>query len=742
MDGITNQDALGGGAVDPRFYLRVVLRRKWLILAFFAVVVGATAVWSVRQPKVYAAGVSIIIDITAPKFLDGEVKDVNTDSYSNYWANREYYETQHKVITSRAVSQRVVEKLGLGHDAAFLGLDKVPDEKLRAELMAKADPTSRLQAKLKVEPVKDSRVTVIKVEDSDPNRAALLANEMAEAYMQENLAAKLKITETASQWLEERRDALEEKARTSEMALHNFKRQEQVLTTSLDNQLNMVTQRLSATNNALTDVQLKIAGLRARVEAIKSVQAKADEGDPRWAEALPVALGNDFVRANKVKLNEQNLKCTEVRERYLEGHPKLIECNEMTRAIEKDLQRELKTIITAAEAELTEATAKERNLVAMMNQAKAEALEVNKKSVEYDQLKRESDNNQRLYDSVFKRLKDIELSGLLRVSNVRVLDAARPQLAPVRPNVRNNLLIALIVGLLGGFGLALLLEFLDSSVSTQQEIEERLKLAFLGFIPSIPDESAAAAAAVPDGKGPGVLRDLHVYKHPKSSVAEACRAVRTNLLFMSPDEPSRTMVVTSSGPQEGKSTTVISLGIAMAQSGSKVLLLDTDMRRPRLHKAFGVSNEVGVSSLVVGEGKLEDAIKTTEVPNLFVLPCGPIPPNPAELLHTQAFRELLEKLKGRYDKVVLDSPPIGAVADAVVLSTVADGVLMVLKAGQTHREVAKRAVRALNDVKAKLFGAVLNDINLEKSKYGDYYYAYRQYGYYYGESKPKEGAQS
>lgn len=737
MDGITNQDALGGGAVDPRYYLRVLLRRKWLILAFFAVTVSAVTVWSMRQPKVYAAAISVIIDVAAPRFLDKDVQDVASDSYSNYWANREYYETQHKVITSRAVSQRVVEKLGLSSDAAFLGLDKVLDEKVRAEAMKRADAVGKLQAMIKVEPVKESRVTFIKVEDRDPNRAALLANEVAEAYIQENLNSKLKVTETASQWLEERRDSLEKQAKTSELALYNFKRTEQVLSTSLDSQLNMVTSRLTSTNAALTEVQLRIAGLKARMEAIRAVQASAEAGDGRWAEAVPAAMGSDFVNAAKRRLSDQNLKCAELRDRYLEGHPKLSECLELTRAIEKDLARELKTIIISADTELREATAKERNLLAMLSTARTDAFEVNKKHIEYDQLKRESDNNQRLYDTVFKRLKDIELSGLLRVSNVRVLDAARPQLSPIRPNVTNNILVAIIVGLLGGFGIALLLEFLDSSVTSQQEIEERLKLAFLGFIPSIPDEEAPAAGAT-DHRALGVLRDLHVFKHPKSSVAEACRAVRTNLLFMTPDDPFRAMVVTSSGPQEGKSTTVISLGIAMAQSGSKVVLLDTDMRRPRLHKAFGVSNEVGVSSLVVGEGKLEDALKSTEVPNLFVLPCGPLPPNPAELLHTQAFKDLLVKLKAKFDKVLLDSPPIGAVADAVVLSTQVDGVLMVLKAGVTHREVAKRAVRALAGVKARTFGAVLNDINLEKSKYGDYYYAYRQYGYYYGEKK--EGA--
>ncbi|MHB8878786.1 MAG: polysaccharide biosynthesis tyrosine autokinase, partial [Myxococcaceae bacterium] len=342
------------------------------------------------------------------------------------------------------------------------------------------------------------------------------------------------------------------------------------------------------------------------------------------------------------------------------------------------------------------------------------------------------DNNARLYDLVLKRLKDIELSGLLRTSNVRVLDAARPSLLPVRPKVPMALGLALVLGLLGGLGLALLLELLDNSITGQADIEERLGVPFLGFVPTIPDDKLPAL-----GK-----RDLHIHTHPKSSVAECCRAIRTNLLFMTPDKPFKTLVVTSAGPQEGKSSSVINLGIAMAQSGNRVLLLDTDMRRPRLHKAFGVPNDFGISSLILNQGSLDTAVKSTEVPGLFVLPCGPIPPNPAELLHTQVFAELLEKLTQKFDRVILDSPPIGAVADAVVLGTQADGVLLVVKAGHTSRDMAKRAVRSIQDVNAKLLGAILNNINLDDPKYGDYYYyAYRQYGAYYGDKKD-EAAQS
>jgi succinoglycan biosynthesis transport protein ExoP len=412
-------------------------------------------------------------------------------------------------------------------------------------------------------------------------------------------------------------------------------------------------------------------------------------------------------------------------ERYLGDHPKLATCLQKVAEARKDLSRELDVGVRGAELELIEALAKERNIVSLLDSTKAEAFEVNKRQIEFDRIKRDADNNQRLYDIVLKRLKDTELSGMLRTNNVRVLDAARPSFAPVRPNVRNNLLLGLLLGLVAGIGLAFLVERLDDSVTSQHDVEDLVGLPFLGFVPRVP---LARGASLVD-------RDLYMFRNPKSSVAEACRAIRTNLLFMSPDRPLKTMLVTSSGPQEGKSTCVVVTGIAMAQSGGRVAIIDTDMRRPRLHRAFGVSNEQGVSSVLVGDAQLEEVVKSTEIPGLFVIPSGPIPPNPAELFHTRAFADFVRLVASKYDRVIFDSPPVMAVADPLVLAAQVDGVCLILRAGATHRALAKRAVKALTDVKARIFGAVLNDVESGTSRYGSYYSAYRGYGTEYQESQ-------
>ncbi len=712
--------------LNPMLYLRVIARRRWLLLAFTAVVVSAVGFYMLRQPKIYQATASLIIDSSAPKYLDNnQVQEVVESGTGTYWYNKEHYETQYKVIVSRAVSKRVVEKLGLENDLAFLGLGKITDAAMLKEALAHADAVAVLQSKIKVQPVKDSRLIYVVVEDVDAERAALLANEVTQAYIAENLALKLRTTETASEWLEDRLKDLEQQSKTSELAVYQFKKEADMLTTSLEDRQSMVSQRLNATNLALTEVKTKIAGMKARVYAINMLRNSSTDDEVHFAEALTATGDNLLIHQLKIRYASQKAECAELKERYLAAHPKLAACVDKLQSAKQDLVHELTNLVRAAETDLSEATARETNLVGLLEAAKTEAFDVNKKQIEFDRLKREADNNQRLYDLVLKRLKDIELSGLLRTSNVRVLDPARPNKVPIKPNVRLSLLVALLLGLLGGLGLAFGLERFDDSISSQAEIEEKLGLPFLGFVPTISEDVTSDLIA----------RDLHVHRQPKSSVAECCRAIRTNLLFMSPDKPFRTMLVSSSGPQEGKSTSVISLGITMAQSGNRVLIIDTDMRRPRLHKAFGVPNDIGVSSLVVGEGSLDAAIKTTEVPGVFLLPSGPIPPNPSELFHTQAFKELIKTVSQRFDRVILDSPPIGPLTDAVILGTQVDGVVMVLKAGKTSREMVRRAARLLSDVKAKMFGVILNQVDLGDPKYGDYFYAYRQYGYYYREKK-------
>ncbi|WP_369865497.1 GumC family protein [Archangium sp. Cb G35] len=708
-------------SLDVMQYVHAVWRRKWLILGVMAAVMLMGLFHTLRQPRIYTASTSLIIDVAAPRVLDTEVKEVMGDERGNYWANKEYYQTQSEVITSRAVSSRVVDRLGLRNDAAFLGVAGIQDEEARKKAMAAADPVAMVRSRITVIPSANSRVVRIAVEDVDPKRAALLANEVADAYIAENLALRLKTTEGASVWLEERMGELGSRASTSELDLYKFKRGADVLSMSVpgkDGEQQPSTAKLAYDSfmTELIAVRTRMAAVQARVDAMRQLRKSASPDAEHWAEGLSAA-NEGALRDLRDKVLEQRTQCVELSERYLPEHPKMQECQGKLAVLQQELRRSLENLVKGAETDLAAVKANERTLLERVEQAKAEAFALTEKEIAYQKLRREAENDQRLYEMVLKRFKELELSGQLRTSNVRVLDAALPNPVPVRPNTRSAVMLFFLLGLMGGVAVALGLELLDASVASRADVEERLGLAFIGAMPPLK----------PDDGGPA---DLYIHRHPRSQAAEMCRAIRTNLLFMSPDKPFRTVVVSSAGPSEGKSTVVINLGMVMAQTGSRVLLMDTDMRRPRLHRAFGVPDDMGVSSLVVGEGSLEGAIKSTDVPNLFVLPCGPLPPNPAELLHTRAFSELLGKLRERFDCVLLDSPPLGPVSDALVLSKQTDGILLVLKAGTTQREQAKRAIRSLRDVKARVIGALLNHVDLKGGRYGaeSYGYGYRGYG--------------
>ena len=716
-------------SIDLQAYWRTIVRRRWLIIPFFLAVVLVTSIVTLRQTRIYDATCTIIIDLSAPKVLDKDsVQEVVESGSGGYWYSKEFYETQYKVLTSRTVAQRVVDKLQLGQNLKFLGLDEVKDPAELEKHRGRADPVATLLRNLKLAPVKDSRIVRVTYEDPDPAFAAQVANTLAESYIAENLSVKTVTSQNASEWLETQLAELEKKLDSSSKELFEFKKSHDIVATTWEDRQSMVTQRLNQINDALTRARVRRAELQARNDAIAQASASLDQAGADVEALQPVAT-SVAIQTMKLRYVETRADCADLRSRYGEEHPRLQACDKKLAETRQGMRDEIKIALNASRQEFQEVIKTERNLQGLLAETKTDAFGLNQYERDYLELKRGYDNNQRLYELVLKRLKDTGVSGMLQNSNVRILDRARPATRPVRPDLLRNLALAVLIGLLGGVGLAFAAEALDTSITSQQQIEERLGLTFLGIIPSI--EKAKD----------GTAQDMVVHTQPKSAAAECLRAVRTNLLFMSPEKPLKTIMVTSPGPQEGKTTTAISLAITMAASGNRVLLVDADMRRPRVHRAFGIPNGAGLTSLILGEGALSALCQPTAVEHLFVLPCGPVPPNPAELLHTAAFQRLLKEMSASYDRVIIDSPPIGVVADAVVMGTHVDGTLIVLKAGQTSRDVARQAVRQLSDVKAPLFGAVLNDLDLTDQKYGQYAYYYR-YGYYYGDGVAKKASET
>ncbi|MEP6651720.1 MAG: polysaccharide biosynthesis tyrosine autokinase [Myxococcales bacterium] len=703
-----------GPVTERRFEFRAVwrvFRQRWPVAVVVGVlVVGGVAAWTYKQPRIYESTCSIVIETMAPQVL--QVKDVVELGTGSFWANREFYETQFRIMRSTDVMQRVAEKVGQPHDV------RNPDAKRSPREVAEA-----LAGQMKVANLRDSRIANITFADRDPERAALLANTLADTYIEYNLEFKLEGARSATTWLGQEGQSLRKRLEKSELALFEFRKNKNLLAVGLDDKQSMTSKNLDALNMKLSEITIK----RAELEAVRKLILDA-RGDISEKETIPEIRNNATVQHLRTLYLDLEKQKADLASKYGDQHPRIENISQQIASVRAEYEREidgvLKTMDKAYQALLNIQNSLEKHA----EQEKREAIELSKMEVQYKPLQREAEDNNRVFALITTRQKEIDLTGMMKTNNVRVLDRATVNRVPVSPKVGFNLIIGALIGLLGGIGAAFGMEAFDNTLKSQEDVELAIGRPVVGIIPMIKaidekkvDESASALQE----------RDLSVIRNPKSPAAECCRSLRTNLLFMSPDHPLHTIVVTSPGPQEGKTTTAINLAVTFALAGNKVLLIDTDMRRPRVHRSFGISNTAGLSTAILGAVSIRELAHKTEIENLEVVPCGPTPPNPAELIHTEKFANLLRECTQYYDRVILDSPPTSAVTDPVVLGTMVDGVLLVVRANRTTREAAAQARRQLATANANLIGVVINEVEAGDG-YGGYSYYYRSYGGYGG----------
>jgi capsular exopolysaccharide synthesis family protein len=714
----------------------VLRKRMWMICGILVAIPSLVGLAVSKQPKVYEATTSIVIDASVPQYLGQNFKDV-VEISGDWWTQQETLQTELRVIKS--YSQAVA--LAQAMCTKIIGPEKTPAMKLFSpttrcdsnEDLASVAPL--LEAALRVEPVKESRLVLLTVTGGNPELAALIANLSAQVYTERNLQRRLSQSEGAATWLGDEYGDLTSQLNESERALIDFKKKNNVVAVAIEDQQNDLSSRRKKLSDELNALQVKLINLKAQREQY----ARLKSDDPMNDVSPGVADSPVMLKLKELYLDQYS-KLLELKGKYGDKHPAMMAQESRVTSIKADLVREAGLASKNVEAQYEVAITQEHDLRTALDATTHEALALEQKAIEYNRLKRNFDRLSKLSDQVGGRERETSLAGHLKTNNVRVLDAALVPTAAISPNLPRAVAVSVVVSLLFAFGLCFLLELLDSTVKTQEDIEKALGLSFLGLIPSIqPGQSSKGGEVAPPQAVADLVRggskDLYVLAHPKSTVAECCRAIRTNLLFMSPDRPQKSLLITSAGPQEGKSTTAINLAITMAQSGLKVLLVDTDMRRPRLHKAFGIpSTTFGLSSAIVGDADVVEMVRETGISNLSLLPCGASPPNPAELLHAERFRRIVSALTERYDRVLFDSPPVGAVTDAAILSRLTDGTVLVAKGGSTSKDAVGRARRILSgDGKVNVVGCILNDLDLTKqSGYGYYYYA--KYGYYYQDS--------
>ena len=734
LDGSGTEAGSGPEALENKIDLRAywrVIRKRWPFVALSTILgVAGAFVYTYRQPKIYEASCQIVIESNAPQIL--QVRDAVELGSGSAYTPKDFYETQFRIIQSSAIAQKVADKLGLAHDPDYAGLaGRGPSGDTLS--LARA-----LAGQVSVKSVKDTRISQILVRDRKPERAALLANTFAETYIEANLDYKLEGSRAANAWLSEQEVELRKKLEDSEIALFKFKKDRGLLDIDLGQKQNMSEQILQNLNSRLAEIRLK----RIELESTRTfVEAAHDQSDK---ESVPAVAGMESLQRLRESFVEFAKIKADLAGKYGPEHPRIKIIEAQMDAVQKAYQHEIDTHLKIFENSYQALVATEKSLVSIMEKEKLKAIELSKLGIEYKPYERTADQNGKMYELISKRQKEIDLSGLLRANNVRVLERAIRPGAPSSPRPMQNLMIALACGLGLGIVLAFAIETLDNTLKTQIDVETFLGVPVLGLIPIIGQGKLDPKGKGKEGKTDDQVRDrdLGIFREPRSMAAECCRSIRTNILFMSPDHPVRTMVITSPSPQEGKTTTAINLAIAMAEAGGRVLLIDTDMRRPRLHRSFAVPNQVGISTLILGNSTLDDAIKHTDIPNLDVLPCGPIPPNPSELLHTKRFAQVIEDCKTRYERIILDSPPTSAVTDPAVLGNLADGVILIVKGASTTREAAAHARRQLVSAKCRLLGVIVNEIDFSNPGYGYHYYYYRKYsryGYTYGTGPTPEG---
>jgi capsular exopolysaccharide synthesis family protein len=716
---------------DFRKYVQLFLKYKWVFLVVFCGVTALVAYLTMRVPKVYAAVTTVQINPRTPRVLS-EIKEVVELGTGTYWSNKEFFQTQYHVIGSRAVARRVVEREGLDRDPDFLGLTRVRDKEKLAELTRTVDAVDILARRIAVQPVEGSHVVRIRVEDFDPARAVRLSVSVAHAYKDINLEHKMRETLNALKTLRTQRDDLKKALEASEQRLVEFKRSHGILTVSLADRQNVVTQDLLSFSAQLTRAEAEMVELEAKLEQVRKPDPVLVAAEVQELESKNRVIASMLERRERLLLERDSLLAT-----YREKHPKVDSVDRRLRRVEaaiaaarKEVRQQVDARRRAEVRRLERQVASTRKtydgLKRLVDRTNAKAQRFNKKEIDFIRLQREVEQNRRMYALVSKRFKEVDIAKEIHNNNVSVLDEAR-EARLVRPRLMYNLSFALALGALSGLVVVAFLNFLDKTVKSQDDIERVLGLTFLGIVPTVRDDSGAKV------KDPAI----HVHTHPRSTVAELCRTVRTNIQFMSPDQVLKKLVVTSAAPLEGKTTVTISLGISIAQAGKRVLVVSSDMRRPRVHEPFGFRGAKGISNWIVDDATTDEILCSTVVPNLHMLPCGPIPPNPAEILQADKFRRLVEELERRFDQILFDSPPVGIVSDPLILSVLSDGVILVVRAGSTSKEMVRQAHKKLRAVNAHILGCVLNNLDLKASGYG---YDYYQRGYYAPEVEKRKAS--
>ncbi len=700
-----------------REYWRVVRKHKWVVLATLIVLTTIVTIGTMLTRPVYRAHSKLEIGKETERVLQGQ-RILETESANVF--NPLFLQTQVDILHSRDLARRVIERLNLADQDEFKGKGQAPtatgNENERDVQLVNA-----FERRYDVAIGRQSRVITLSFDAYNPKLAAEVANAVADEYITWSMDTRLQGVSTAKEYLRKRVQEAEANLRKSETEYQQYLSTHKIISLD-DNKGNITLDRTVELNRQLVELQNQ----RRAAEAVFNRSKEVGPDD------LPEVINDATVQSLTRELGRQKQELANLSAKYQPTYPAVKQVQEQIKQLETQLVEQKAKIVKNIETRYQVARKAEDDLKNALSQSKGEAILQNREATDLNLLKQKVEANRKSLDDLSQRLGQAEIESEFRPSNIRKIQKAEIPISPVKPNKVLNIGLSLLIGLALGVGLAFFLEYLNNTINTAEDVERIVQLPALGGIPSLQSLAKNKMLGAVNGKKSTALAQLNnelLSDHePISSFAESYRALRTSLLLSSAEHAPRTMLITSSHPAEGKTTIVANTAISLAQTGARVLVLDADMRRPRCHKILSLKNDAGLSTYLSRDIKLENVIQEHEIPNLYVMPAGPVPPNPSELLSSVKLRYLVAELQERFDHIIIDSPPVIHVTDALIISPHVDGVVIVVKSGQTPREAVLRSKQALADVNAKLFGIVLNCVDLDKEGY--YYYNYK-YSYYH-----------
>jgi len=717
---------LAASEVDTFSYLRsnwdIVVKHRSLILAVTAVLTIAVAIYSFKVKPVYMATARIEVEAEQP--LINKLDDLFRGSERS---DMTFLSTQVSVLESDNLAWQAIQQLELARLPEFGVASRQPRGVVGTTMGAEHTALlTTFAEKRHVEQLKDTRMLEVSFESIDPTVAARVANALVDDYIEYNFRTKYDATRQATGWMEQQLDELKLKVEKSQQAMVDYEREHNIV--DLGDKQSVSEARLEDLNKSVTLAQADRLQKESQYQMVKGNETLAG-----FLEGKETLLSH--LEEREADLQDQY---TQTLGQYGPNFPRVVRLRDEVGELDAAVKKERRRVVDSIYSDYMASVEREKLLSQAVAEQKDEVGQYNQLQIEHNLLKRDFEVNQQLYESLLQHLKDANVSAGLRATNIHKVDEAVPPTFPVRPKKGRNIAFGLIAGLVLGIAFALAREALDNSIKSAQEVEMLISAPALAIIPASSSRSSSYAyaysseakqRAAKQGRNGAV--ELSVLTEPGSPISESFRTLRTSILLSTAEHPPQVLLVTSSQPNEGKTSTSLNLAFTLAQKGDRVLIVDGDLRRPGVARALKIPNEKGLSGVLTGAYELKDAtIRLDEMENLWVLPSGPHPPNPAELLCSMKMERLIKELRQQFSHVVVDSPPVLLITDATIVSSMVDGVVMVVESEGTTRAALARACRTIQHSGGRILGAVLNKVDARRDGYYGHYYYPGYYGYY------------